>query len=337
MPTWRTSNNVYSTQRRDGQGVSWHLNILADMSGRTGKVKKHGTRPANRSILYFIEVAPPAGFNIDVEQAIETDTAFGIGISLTIGIASEADSAFAIVPTKRIAVAQGIEADSAFSIQARKSEDINQAIEADTARVITPLRPIALNQATEADSARTITLFKSISLGQATEADSAFVITVDAGGGGGFSVDVNQAIEADSAQPITFFRSVSVDQATESDSAFTLALVKQVAVGQAIEADLALNLGLILATAVETDTALPITVFVPGDEVMWLNDVVITKLRQRYGGTLTITDYLLRWWYIDQLLETQDERIAFYRAQTVDPDGQYNDIKLDYFNNVFVP
>jgi hypothetical protein len=220
---------------------------------------------------------------IDVDPAVETDTAQSITARKTrsIGQASELDSAFAPTSRKTKAIGQSSETDTAQPITVRRSVTVGQAAETDTAQAITARKVKLLGQASETDSAQALTHRKTVTLAQASETDTAQAITARRTR----TVAVGQASETDSAQAITYpFRRligqasetdlaqpiqsqgnklIPVVQASESDSAQTITVRKARTLGQASESDSAGSLTVRQAHSVgqaaEADTAFGIT------------------------------------------------------------------------------
>jgi len=97
------------------------------------------------------------------------------GASVTIGQATETDTAQAFGRAKTAALGQALETDTAQAIASVKHGFflVGQALETDTAQTQSPRRSELLGQATEADTAQAISRSKSRAIGEASETDTA--------------------------------------------------------------------------------------------------------------------------------------------------------------------
>ena len=103
------------------------------------------------------------------------DITFGGGPVL-IGLASETDTAFGIVPLKTKALGLTSEADSAFAMVPRREYDLGLVTETDTAFGMTWARAVALGLVSETDLAFAIASGQVVAIGLATVTDVAFAI-----------------------------------------------------------------------------------------------------------------------------------------------------------------
>lgn len=118
---------------------------------------------------------------------------------LTVGQATESDSAGVMTPIKArvVAVGQALETDTATAFTHSKRVNIGQAFETDAAQQIRPQRVHVLGQPTETDSATAFTHSKRLGVGQALETDTATAFTHSK------RKTIGQALEADLAQVVT--------------------------------------------------------------------------------------------------------------------------------------
>lgn len=216
---------------------------------------------------------------VSVGQASESDSALGLTTTKQkeVGQSSETETVFGVTVSKRVAVGQASEADSAFAISSiRKDVSIGQASESDSAFAPTSTKVLSVGQASETDSAQSATVQKSISLGQAEETDSAQGITAqkhvsldqaqetDTVFGVSVQGVLGFAEEVDTVFAITIRKSVSVGQTSETETVFGVTVRKDVAVNKAEETDVAQAVSatkrVSIGQAEEVDTAFGVTV-----------------------------------------------------------------------------
>lgn len=226
-----------------------------------------------------------AGGVVSVGLASETDTALSVTpskvIAQAVGQASETDSALGVTPVKAItaAIVQASETDSALGVTPVKviQQAVGQPTETNAALSVTPVTAgiVAVGLSTETDSALSISPIKDIlaALGQANETDTALSISPP----GVSQIPVGISAETDSALSVSPVKNIlaSVGQPIETDSAPSIQPAKHVAVGLAVETDSALavspihDLIVALGIATETDRALSISFTLPNiDEIL---------------------------------------------------------------------
>ena len=162
---------------------------------------------------------------------------------IAVGLATEADSVFAVARLKLKAIGLITEADSALAILRRKTR-IPGLI-------------------TEADSALTLGKTKMKLVGLVSESDVAQVASR------GVTINVGLAAENDSAFTVAKRKSKIIGLVAESDSSLIITRRKTRSVGLAGENDISLALATkaklkLVGLANETDTAFPVTRFDPG-------------------------------------------------------------------------
>lgn len=157
-------------------------------------------------------------------------------------------------PGQTITVGQASESDTAQALGKAKAQVFAQALETDTAQALGRLKTLALLQSSESDAAQGMAWSpKNRLVGQASESEVAQAFT------SAKARAVEQALENDLAQGVTFTRAVAVGQASESDAASVFASAKARAVAQALEADsagvMSLALVVVIVQALEADAA----------------------------------------------------------------------------------
>jgi len=140
------------------------------------------------------------------------------GTLVTIGIATETDSALAIAGRKDVAVGQAIETDSALAISASRDVAIGLALETDAALAIVPVKDVLVGLAIDVDQALPIGAARDIPIGQALEISSALQVGVSRDLLLGLAVESNQAL------PVLGEKIVVVGIAIETDTAIGIAL-----------------------------------------------------------------------------------------------------------------
>lgn len=194
-----------------------------------------------------------------IGQPTETDAAQALTVvrTLAIGQAAETDSAQALASRQARTVGQPAEADAAQPLAAQQARGVAQALETDSAQALTISTAKVLGQAAETDAAQALLARQQRTLGQPAETDTAQVLAVSLPG------TLGQAAEADSAQPLQSAQRRALGQALEADSAQPAALSTAKAIGQAAETDAAQAFVQRLlrqaGQALEADTAQPVS------------------------------------------------------------------------------
>ena len=223
--------------------VAWNANELATADGSLVQCKvigvKSGGSPSARNTVRIGHIewnaeVDAGGQSIAVGQAIETDTASAMGKAKTLaaGLASDAETAFAMTFAKAKSVGQSLETDSGFAVSRAKTLLAGLASETDTAFAVTlGGQVIAVGLASEADTASVIGALKKAVVGIATENESAFSLDRLKG------VPVGIPIETDSAFGLTPTKAALIGLGLETDSALALTRLKELGVAIAIETD----------------------------------------------------------------------------------------------------
>jgi hypothetical protein len=210
------------------QGTAVLDNLAA--SGGSSKATITGTLTAS--------FGPPVGYTRDPGLFPPWLRVNTLGHNISVGIASETDSALAIAHAKLKAVGIASETDSALAITAKKA------------------RTIGIAQ--ETDSAPSIIFTKAKLIGIAGETDSAPTITRS-----GHKITVTTASETDSAPGVGFTKQKAIGIASETDSALSVNRAKAKAIGIPVETDSALAIGHTrqrqIGIASEQDSALAVT------------------------------------------------------------------------------
>jgi hypothetical protein len=210
---------------------------------------------------WTLAISPPGtGQDIDVAQAVETDTATAVGRkkSKALALATEADTATAVGRRKAEPAAQAVSTEVAFAVGRRKSVLVGQAVETDTAGTVHPpaAQNIDVGQAVEADTATSITRRKAEAVAQAQETDTATTIARRK------AEAAAQAVETDSATTIARRKAKAAAQAQETDSATAITRRKAEAVTVALETNsatvVARRKARGVAQAQEVETAQPV-------------------------------------------------------------------------------
>lgn len=198
---------------------------------------------------------------VSIGLASETDTAqpFTVRKTAAIGLASETDAALPMTARKTAALGLASETDTALSIVRSNRIAIGLASETDTAQPMTVRKTAAIGLASETDTAQSMAVRRAVALNTATETDTALPMTARK------TVALGLASETDSALSIVRSNKIAVGLASETDTAQPMVAHKTKAIGLATEADTALSIqppGMIrepIETATETDVALPMT------------------------------------------------------------------------------
>lgn len=140
------------------------------------------------------------------------------GTTITVGLATETDSAFAATGLKTRSIGLATSNESALAASLFKTLTVGLATEADSALAATHTRTIPIGLATETDSALALVLAKTISVGLATSNESALPVTINR------TLAVGLALETDSALAATWSKLVQIGLAVETDTALAVSV-----------------------------------------------------------------------------------------------------------------
>lgn len=225
---------------------------------------------AGRWVAMHALSRPAAGINVSVGLSSEADSAFAISRAKlkSVGLSSESDSAFLIARNKLIAAGLSLESDSAFSIAFSKLLSVGLTIENDSSLNIARSKVMSIGIANETDSALAVTIVNAIivAISQAIESDSAFSISRSKFRSIGIGNEIDDALsvfrskiksvgisnELDTAFLVAVSNAiiVSISQAIESDSALSVIRSKNRAVMLSIESNLALAISVVRRYAI---------------------------------------------------------------------------------------
>ena len=249
------STNIYSSTYADAfvdDDTDFSLQDDAQCDARAAAAVISGvtesilgdTRDGSTPDIGAYEIPAVGGpFTIEVGQAVETDTAFGIGVvrAVALGLAAEADAGQVIIPLKGKTIELGLAAETDIGqiIRPRRDVGVGLAGESDTAFPIGIDKSVLLGLANEADTAGALTRIKSVLLGLAGETDEAFAVAPGTG------VLVGIASETDTAFPVGTLKEVLLGLASEIDSALTMDPLRSISIGLAAETDVAQTIGIL--------------------------------------------------------------------------------------------
>ncbi|MDX1810436.1 MAG: hypothetical protein R3240_00690 [Gammaproteobacteria bacterium] len=247
------------------------------------------------------------------------DTAGG-GTTVSVGLATETQTAFSITPLRTKPVGQAVSNESGLSVTASKAYGLGFPVETNSAFLITKQKTFSLNIANESDNPFSLSINKAFQLNLGLETDSAFSITksklfnlnISLESNSAFNVTpilagatiipVGMASEIDSPISATINKAFQINLGTESDSALlvtpVLAGITIVPVGLVGEIDIAQSLSInrmySLNLANESDVGLSaIPVF---------SRTIITGIAQEVNFPLSIS--ILKAFNIGQAIET---------------------------------
>lgn len=211
-------------------------------------------------------LAPASGgTTVSVGVATETDSAFAIESDQAagVGLASETDTAQALTVVQTSAVGVASETDSAMALAIAQSAAIGLASETDSAAAVTATSTIAVGLASETDAPQTLDAAQSRAIGLASETDAAQAVDAVVGGG------VQYASESDEAKAIVASQAAAAGVASETDAARPATAAHAMLVGLALEIDVAMSAepphqARGIGVAQETDSALPVVADVEG-------------------------------------------------------------------------
>lgn len=258
----------------DNQANAWVGTASAFTAG--GMTVNITAAPATERRIFGWYLEAATGGGVTVGTATESDTALDPSIAkqLAAGVASETDTAPALALVRSLAVGVASETSTALESALGKqvptgiAEESNAAIgqsigkrlatghaeETSTAFAASLAVNLGIGIAAETDSAQPATLSKTLSAGVANETDAAFAPTF------ALAFGVGVAEETDSALSVALAKQLAAAVATETDAAQATAFAVGVNVTAATETDAALTLGLAkaftLGVATETDGAL---------------------------------------------------------------------------------
>lgn len=169
--------------------------------------------------------------------AVEVKAATGGGASLTLGLVSETDSAFALTKTKSKAFGQSSESDSAFTLGRSKSVSLGQPVESDSTAGLARAKSSSLGLPAESGQALLLGFSKALALGVASSTDEAPSLS------GSKSRGLGLTTGADATLPLEPAKSATFGLPAESDTVSALAPAKSLALGQAVEGDSVFALG----------------------------------------------------------------------------------------------
>lgn len=253
------------------------------------------------------------------------------GLSVTVGQATETDTAFVDTPDRAPAVGLSTETDTATVSVADRMKPVGQVTETNTATVVDHSKEVTVGLATETDTATVLDRLKTQFPGLATETDTATVVIRDRTKtlqspaqyaetntafvispikqGAGTTGFLSQAIETDTATVVAHDRARILAQAVETDTATVLSRPKTIITGTAVEVNTALQAvatkGRTLSIVTETDTANPVTPPVASISVVGTLNAAQEKISDTQlalaGVTLAVGDRVLVWAAIDNL------------------------------------
>lgn len=177
------------------------------------------------------------GQTVSVGRATETDTAQPVGYARggDVGQSAESDDARPVGAGKAYDAGQSLETDEALAVSASTVTTVNVglATETDEALAASWSRALSVALAPETDEALAAQVVRSLTLGLALSSETALSV------GYVESVLAGFASETDEARPAGVGEAVGVGRSEETDEAFSLAVSKIEAVAQAIETDVA--------------------------------------------------------------------------------------------------
>lgn len=181
----------------------------------------------------------------------------GAGATVSVGLASELSTAFAISRLKQKAVGLSTETDTALATAPAKVTAVGLSTETDTAFSILRSKIKAAGLSIETDSAFALIISSTVNVGLSTEADAAL-----SAGRGKIKI-AGLGIETDVAFTVSRLKLKELGLSTELDQALAISSSGSLAVGLASELDVALVIGRlkqqVLGLPTETDLSQPIS------------------------------------------------------------------------------
>lgn len=179
------------------------------------------------------------------------------GISGTIGLVTETDSAQGMTRIKRRALGQLTETDIAQAFSRRKSRVLGQPSETDSVQALARRKSKAIGILTETDSAMAMRAVRRYPIGLVTENDLALAMLRAK------RKAVAQVSETDSALSMTRVKTRTIGLVPETDIAQAMSRLKRLTIAQVVENDTALSFGSQLVAQLglvtETDSAFGMT------------------------------------------------------------------------------
>jgi hypothetical protein len=185
----------------------------------------------------------------------------GGGTPVTLGQATEVDSATAVSRSKTGTLGQAGEAGTATALTRAKSLTLTQSVETNTTGGLGRAKASQIGQSTEADTGTPVVRSKVRTLGRSDEVDTAAALLVTA------PAVLGQAVESGTAAPVGRSKALTVGLAVESDTASPLGRTRVVALGAAVEADTSWSIARskrrTIGQAVSAESAAPVSVSRP--------------------------------------------------------------------------
>lgn len=244
---------------------------------RSARFRKVIRKP-KRLPLRAAPIVAPTGQTVTIGRATETNTASAIGHSKVdfLSLATETNTASAIKPVHSLAIGRATETDTASPLGHAKIGYANRATETNTARPIGHSKVGYPQLATETDTARIVGHSKIGYPQRASETDTASSIGHNKTGTIGRgnetdtaspvrpirTVNVNRATETNTASSVGHSKTGYANRATETDTARALTKSRAISIGRVTETDTASAIGhgrsINVGRATETDTAYPV-------------------------------------------------------------------------------
>lgn len=195
-------------------------------SGYTGLTSvTQGT--GNPGVVQFVGYKTNAGTAAETPSCSWTNGAFdryAIALvfqpntdqNISIGRATETDTAQLLAVSKNPAIARAVETDIGRPLTLSKTAALGKATETDTARTVTVSKNLTVGLASETDTARPLTVSKTVTLGRATETDTASALTIS------HALTIGRASETSEARTVTVTKTRSLGRASETDTARTV-------------------------------------------------------------------------------------------------------------------
>lgn len=199
-----------------------------------------GALSAGQVEALFKAAAEAEGQQVTLGQASEADSArplvFTKTIRKTLTPASESDSGQAVSKAKRVMVPTALEADGAQPVPRMKRLSLAFAAEMDVAAALAQQKRLMLGIASETDVAVALATVRPLVLGSANETDTAVGVAASK------SLNPLPATEEDSAQSVSLLCRVGLASAGEMDAARPLAWTRFSVLAPATEQDQAREL-----------------------------------------------------------------------------------------------
>ncbi|MDR4483823.1 MAG: hypothetical protein R3B95_11525 [Nitrospirales bacterium] len=214
-------------------GDIWYLNLnptLTDISDKSGNGNDPAWVGALRPTLYS-------------------------ALAKTIGIATETETAQALIQPHIVLLGLNAESENALSIAVKKQQAIGQSDDTETAQVLSVLKQQSIGLNTENESVQTITARKAKTVGLSAETENIFGMGATKVKAVGLLAEtglaqaltlqdatlVGQTAETDSAQAITSHKTLVVGLTQEPNSGLSVRTIKIKPIGIATETDQSFN------------------------------------------------------------------------------------------------